>query len=206
MMQPEYAQMLSELVGTLGVSGGSIELTPEQVQGMLEKLPEDLSPERRAVMEAAYSLIGKVNYFWDGKSDVIGWDSRWGMPMKVTSVGSSTTGMTLPFGLDCSGFITWFFINAMGDSSYANVIGHGARNQYGRCEKISWSEALPGDLFFYPDLGRVGIIAGKDGNGNLLVVHCTSSQNSVVVTGLQGFTKIRRPICFEIEKIGKIRK
>lgn len=196
LMQPEYAQMLSELVGTLGVTGGEIELTIEQVQEMLENLPEDLSPERRAVMEAAYSLVGKVNYFWGGKSEVIGWDSRWGTPMKVTAAGSGTTGMTLPFGLDCSGFVTWTFINATGTPSYANIIGHGARNQYGKCEKINWNEALPGDLVFYPDLGHVGIVAGEDDNGNLLVIHCASSQNNVVVTGLQGFTKIGRPVLY----------
>lgn len=194
LMQPEYAQMLSELVGTLGVAGQSIELTPEQVREMLENLPEDLSPERRDIVKAAYSLVGKVNYFWGGKSEVIGWDSRWGTPTKVTAAGSSTTGMTLPFGLDCSGFVTWVFINAMGDPSYANVIGHGASNQYGKCKKISWSEALPGDLVFYPDLGHVGVIVGIDENGNLLVAHCASSQNNVVVTGVQGFTKIGRRI------------
>lgn len=195
-MQPEYAQMLSELVGTLGVMGGSVELTPDQIQEMIEKLPEDLSPERKAVIEAAYSLVGKVNYFWGGKSEVIGWDHRWGNPMKVTSAGSSTTGMTLPFGLDCSGFVTWVFINATDDPSYANVIGHGARNQYGKCERISWNEALSGDLVFYPDLSHVGIVAGTDDNGNLLVVHCASSQNTVVVTSLQGFTKIGRPVLY----------
>lgn len=196
LMQPEYAQMLSELVGTLGISGGAIELMPEQVQEMLENLPKDLSPERRAVMKAAYSLVGKVNYFWGGKSEVIGWDSRWGIPMKVTSAGSSTTGITLPFGLDCSGFVTWVFINATGDASYANVVGHGARNQYGKCEKISWNEAQPGDLVFYPDLSHVGIVAGEDNSGNLLIVHCASSQNTVVVTGVQGFTKIGRPVLY----------
>ncbi|MFW5676839.1 MAG: C40 family peptidase [Acetivibrio ethanolgignens] len=127
---------------------------------------------------------------------MIGWDSRGGTPTKVTAAGSSTTGMTLPFGLDCSGFVTWVFINAMGDPSYANVIGHGARNQYGKYKKISWSEALPGDLVFYPDLGHVGIIAGKNEDGALLVVHCASSQNNVVITGLQGFTKIGRPLLY----------
>lgn len=196
-MQPEYAQMLSELVGTLGITGSSIELTPEQVQEMLENLPDDLSPERRAVMEVAYSLVGKVNYFWGGKSEVIGWDSRWGISMKVTSAGSNTTGMTLPFGLDCSGFVTWVFINATGDPSYANVIGHGARNQYGKCEKISWNEAQPGDLVFYPDLGHVGIVAGKGDSGNLLVIHCASSQNTVTITGARGFTEVGKPISFE---------
>ena len=196
LMQPEYAQMLSELVSTLGITGGAIELTDEQIQQMMKNLPEDLSPKRKAVVEKAYSLVGKVNYFWGGKSEVIGWDSRWGTPKKVTAAGSGTTGMILPFGLDCSGFVTWTFINATGDPSYANVIGHGARNQYGKCKKISWSEAMPGDLVFYPDLGHVGIVVGKDGEGDLLIAHCTSSQNNVVVTGLQGFTKIGRPVMY----------
>lgn len=196
MMKPEYAQMLSELIGTLGVSGGSVTLTPAQAREMLENLPENLPSERKAVMRAAYSLVGKVNYFWGGKSAVVGWDSRWGTPKKVTAAGSSMTGTTRPFGLDCSGFVTWVFINATGNQDYANIIGHGAANQYGRCKKINWNEAQPGDLVFYPDLGHVGIIAGTDTNGNLLVVHCASSQNNVVVTGLQGFTRIGRPVLF----------
>lgn len=91
--------------------------------------------------------------------------------MKVTSAGSSTTEITLPFGLDCSGFVTWTFVNATGDTSYANVIGHGARNQYTKCQNISWDEAQLGDLVFYPDLGHVGIVSGKDENGNLLIIH-----------------------------------
>ncbi len=198
MMKLEYVQMLSELIGTLGMSGGgSVALTPEQAQKMLENLPKNLPPERKAVMQAAYSLVGKVNYFGGGKSAVIGWDSRWGTPKKVTAAGSSMTGTTRPFGLDCSGFVTWVFINATGNPDYTNIIGHGAANQYGRCKKISWSEAQAGDLVFYSDLGHVGIIAGTDADGNLLVVHCASSQNNVVVTGLQGFTRIGRPVLFE---------
>ena len=88
LMKPQYAQMLSELVGTIGVTRGDITLTPEQIKEMLENLPENLPPERKAVMEAAYSLVGKVNYFWGGKSSAIGWDSRWGTPTKVTAAGS----------------------------------------------------------------------------------------------------------------------
>ena len=81
--------------------------------------------------------------------------------------------------------------------SYANVIGHGTANKYSRCENIDWSEAQAGDLVFYPDLGHVGIIAGTDDNGNLLVVHCASPQNNIVVAVLQGFTKIGRPVLFD---------
>ena len=106
LMKPQYAQMLSELVGTIGVTRGDITLTPEQIKEMLENLPENLPPERKAVMEAAYSLVGKVNYLWGGKSSAIGWDSRWGALTKVTAAGSIDTGTTRPFGLDRSGFVT----------------------------------------------------------------------------------------------------
>ena len=45
-------------------------------------LPRNLSKERRAVVERALSLAGKVNYFWGGKSLVFGWDDRWGQLAK----------------------------------------------------------------------------------------------------------------------------
>ena len=48
-------------------------------------LPRNLSKERRAVVERALSLAGKVNYFWGGKSLVFGWDNRWGQLAKVTA-------------------------------------------------------------------------------------------------------------------------
>ena len=85
---------------------------------------------------------------------------------------------TIPYGLDCSGFVEWVFNNTFGV-----VVGHGggARSRYNYCRKISWAEAQPGDLVFYPDLGHVGIVAGYDGERNVLIVHC--SLNGVVVTG-----------------------
>ena len=76
------------------------------------------------------------------------------------------------------------------------MVGHGggARSQYSYCRKISWAEAQPGDLVFYPDLGHVGIVVGYDGEGNVLIVHC--SLNGVVVTGRVGFTLVGRPEVF----------
>lgn len=73
---------------------------------LLRDLPEGLSPEREAVVRTACSLVGKVNYFWGGKSLVIGWDARWGELRQVTAAGSSTTGTYRPYGTDCSGCAT----------------------------------------------------------------------------------------------------
>lgn len=159
---------------------------------LLRDLPEDLSPEREAVVRTACSLVGKVNYFWGGKSLVIGWDARWGELRQVTAAGSSTTGTYRPYGLDCSGFVDWVFYN---QSDGSHVIGHGggATMQHSYCTNISWADAQPGDLVFYPDNSHVGIVGGKDANGELLIIHCASGYNNVVITGLEGFTSIGRP-------------
>lgn len=159
---------------------------------LLRDLPEGLSPEREAVVRTACSLVGKVNYFWGGKSLVIGWDVRWGELRQVTAAGSSTTGSYRPYGMDCSGFVDWVFYNATGGQY---VIGHGggATMQHNYCTDISWSAAQPGDLVFYPDNSHVGIVGGRNANGELLIIHCASGYNNVVVTGLEGFTSIGRP-------------
>lgn len=189
-LKPEYAQMLAELVGTYG---GEVSLNEAQIRAMLAAMPKDISERRRAVVEKAYSLLGKVNYFWGGKSSAIGWDSHWGKPTRVTAAGSRTTGTIRPYGLDCSGFVDWVFNNSLG-----YVIGHGggAASQHGHCKPISWSEAQPGDLVFYPGDTHVGVFVGKNSNGDPLIIHCASSQNNVVLTGLQGFVSIGRPDCF----------
>ena len=191
LMQPKYQELFMALTG----SYQNIELSPENVAKIMENLPADLSAERRQVVLTAYQLLGKVHYFWGGKSLIIGWDSRWGMPMKVTAEGSSTTGTVRPFGLDCSGMVDWVFYNQSGGQY---VIGHGggATTQHSYCTPIAWSDAQPGDLVFYPGDSHVGIVCGFDSNGNIMVIHCASSENNVVVTGKSGFTSIGRPEYF----------
>lgn len=93
------SDMLATLAGDLTISDAT-------AKKLLADLPADLDPERRAVVETACRLVGKVNYFWGGKSLVIGWDSRWGQLTKVWADGSSTTGTYRPYGLDCSGCAT----------------------------------------------------------------------------------------------------
>ena len=181
----EQRDLLRELIEDVySVSGDTAAL--------LRDLPEGLSPEREAVVRTACSLVGKVNYFWGGKSLVIGWDARWGELRQVTAAGSSTTGTYRPYGTDCSGFVDWVFYNATGGGY---IIGHGggATAQHSYCTDISWADAQPGDLVFYPDNSHVGIVGGRDANGELLIIHCASGYNNVVVTGLEGFTSIGRP-------------
>lgn len=191
LMQPEYQELFAALTG----SYQDIELSPDEVVKIMKNLPADLSEERKQVVLTAYQLLGKVNYFWGGKSLVLGWDSRWGMPMEVTAEGSSTTGTVRPFGLDCSGMVDWVFYNQSGGQY---VIGHGggATAQHSYCTPIAWSDAQPGDLVFYPGDSHVGIVCGFDSGGNIMIIHCASGANNVVVTGKIGFTSIGRPEYF----------
>ena len=188
LMQPEYQELFAALTG----SYQDIELSPDEVAKIMENLPADLSEARREVVLTAYQLLGRVHYFWGGKSLVIGWDSRWGMPMEVTAAGSSTTGTVRPFGLDCSGMVDWVFYNQSGGQY---VIGHGggATAQHSYCTPIDWSDAQPGDLAFYPEDSHVGIVCGFDNSGNIMIIHCASGYNNVVVTGKAGFTTVGRP-------------
>lgn len=181
-------EMLQELIGDLlHVSANAADV--------LMNLPDDLSSERRAVVEAACSLVGKVNYFWGGKSLTLGWDSQWGTFRKVTADGSPTTGTFRPYGLDCSGFVDWVFYNAT-EGGY--IIGHGggAHAQHTYCTPISWEDTIPGDLVFYPDDTHVGIVGGWDEDGELLIIHCSSYRNNVDITNREDFVSAARPVSF----------
>ena len=62
LMQPEYQELFMALTG----SYQDIDLSPEEIQEIIKKLPADLSEERKQVVLTAYQLLGKVNYFWGG--------------------------------------------------------------------------------------------------------------------------------------------
>ena len=193
--QNDALDILLENLGSLNIPMGSLTISQEDAIELLESLPDDLDPARKAVVETAVQLVGRVSYFWGGKSLILGWDDRWGTSMEVTAAGSGSTGTVRPFGLDCSGFVDWTFYNATNGSYYPGR-GGGAATQHSYCTNISWNDAQPGDLVFYPDDSHVGIVGGKDADGNLLIVHCSGGANGVVITGSAGFTTVARPDCF----------
>ena len=193
LLKPDYDDIFLSLIGNYQPGGTPI--GPVDISDIQGTLPDDLDPLRESIVLTAYQLLGKVTYFWGGKSLILGWDSRWGTPTTVTAPGSGSTGKVLPFGLDCSGFVDWTFYNAT-SGAYLPGRGGGAASQHGYCTNIAWSDALPGDLVFYADDSHVGIVCGYDSVGNLLVIHCSGGQNGVVVTGREGFAVAARPDLF----------
>lgn len=160
-----------------------------------ERLPDELSMERRMVVTYALALVDKVDYFWGGKSLVLGWDDRWGELTEVTAEGSDSTARRQPYGLDCSGFVDWAFYNASG-GAYVIGQGGGAMEQHINCVDIEWDEVQPGDLLFYPEDEHVGIAAGRDWLGRLLVVHCASGTGGVAISHRTGFETAARSVWY----------
>ena len=176
-------------------------LTREEINAIQSYIPEGITIKSEIVVEAAESLVGKVNYFWGGKSLAIGWDERFGTDMEVTSPGSSSTGTIRPFGLDCSGFVTWVFVNAgLPADSIELTIGHGTTAQWNVSTSIPASTAMEGDLAFLAIPGtrkvnHIGIVVGRNDDGQILVAHCSSGANNVSIATAEsvGFHLFRRP-------------
>ena len=179
------------LYGSLG-SGEAVPLTDAELVSFVEN--QGLSEERKSILTNALSLVGKVPYFWGGKSSAIGWDSAWGTMRKVTAAGSPSSGSIRAFGLDCSGFVTWAFNN----SGMGYAVGHGTSGQKAVSTLVSASTVQAGDLAFVSDYSHVGIVVGQDASGNILVIHCSSGSNNVVLATASsvGFNIFRRPNCY----------
>ena len=199
LMQPEFQRLFASLTGDTAF----VDMSGEEAQAIRTSLPTGLAMQRESVVLAAYSLVGQVKYFWGGKYPYVGWNSLWSVPRVVGSDGSKTTGTVRSYGLDCSGFVTWVFVNAAGDESVADAIGNGSANQWSKSLSLGWDEAQPGDLAFRASPGststnHVGIVVAKREDGTYLVAHSSSSKNGVVVTEAwsSGFRYMRRPALY----------
>lgn len=195
-----YGEAISNMATALqktlyGAQGGSqggesVPLTDEELIAFVER--QNCNETRKYILSTALSLVGKVPYFWGGKSDA-GWNDEWNTPKVVTATGSSATGTILPYGLDCSGFTDWVFKTAMGVSIKA-----GSWNQWDNSYAITEAELLPGDLGFMAVPGTVPvnhvlIYAGENEDGAHMWVHCTSG-SGVVLNSPDYVSYYRRPI------------
>jgi len=182
------------LYGTLG-SGDTVALTDAELIAFVNQ--QNCNTTRKHILTTALSLVGKVPYFWGGKS-AAGWNDEWNTPKLVTASGSSTSGTIRPYGLDCSGFTDWVYKTALGVSLY-----EGTWNQWDNTYAITESELLPGDLGFMAEPGTVPvnhvlIYAGKGENGEQMWVHCASG-TGVVLNSPDYVTQYRRPSNVDFE-------
>ena len=160
--------------------------------------------EQRIFIESALSLTGRVHYFWGGKCYMQGEDPDWGNMRTVRSPGHSTTGTKQPYGLDCSGLISWCFIQSgHNKTEMEESIGSGTWNQWQKSVEINRSDISIGDLAFanrYPGAkgNHVGICVGFF-KGEPVIAHCSNTEDNVVVTTCGDlFRYFRRPSVFSL--------
>ncbi len=159
-------------------------------EGQIEELvarADTNDPNRQAVLRAAFSLVGRVPYFWGGKSEP-GWNEEWNAPRIVTSPGSDSTGSIQAYGLDGSGYIDWVWSTAGYPllSDPAAILNADTVLQ-------------PGDLVYASEgLDQVGIYYGKEEDGNNLYLYC-SPEAGVVIGGYSEWHFFCRSI-FETEE------
>lgn len=164
------------LFGT-AIAGQAVPLTDAELIAFVNR--QSCNATRKHILTTALSLVGKVPYFWGGKSGS-GWNAEWNTPKLVTAIGSSSTGSILPYGLDCSGFSRWVYLTAMDVSIGVNCDG-----QYPNTYAITTDELLPGDLGFLADddgWGHVLIFAGYSEEGKRMWVHSTWGSGVVLNT------------------------
>lgn len=128
---------------------------------------------RAGVVAAATYLAAdlgyRIEYFWAGKYAYEGLNPNWGCERnwwdrKVCSQKSS--GDTCIYGMDCTGFTKWAFVNAGFDVSLIPRSSQQSSN-WGTVKPASFNfdspskvEPQPGDILYTP--GHVGLIIGVD--------------------------------------------
>jgi hypothetical protein len=125
---------------------------------------------REGVVAAARYLSTELGviipYWYGGKHTQKGLSSEWGCGKAITADPATTqqpTGTTHPYGMDCSGFVSWSVRNG---GYKASTIPAGSTNQGNFTDdKIPWgtesiSYAKPGDLAW--NSSHIGVIIAVD--------------------------------------------
>lgn len=178
------------IYGTLG-SGTVVPLTDAELIAFVNM--QNCNATRKHIITTGLALVGKVPYFWGGKS-AAGWNDEWNTPKLVTAAGSSSSGTIRPFGLDCSGFSDWTYKTALGISLQAGTGG-----QWENSTAITAEELLPGDLGFLMESDGSGwnhvlIFAGYAADGTRMWVHSAGGTGVVFNSpSYESSLKLRRP-------------
>lgn len=155
-------------------SGGSGDTSLENVEELIGDLPDDLSENRRKMINVAASAIGKIPYYYGGIASNPGFEgNNFG-----ATIGPDSKGRTKK-GLDCSHFIDWVGWTAIGDN-----FGNGPTGTlYSLSTQVSKDELIPGDIGFLMSGGVTTHVGIYIGNGYW--IHESSSKSNVALTTME---------------------
>lgn len=153
-------------------------LSKEEITTYLNELPEDLSEDRRKVVEFALNSVGYIPYYFGGKPASSGYTGN----NFYNIINPDYKGRVFR-GLDCSGWVNWVMWSAtenkpsaFSTSSFINA-GRG----------ISRGELKAGDIIVRAgsedNIGHIVIFLKWDADGNMVCIHETGQPvNNVTLT------------------------
>lgn len=148
-------------------------LSDEEVEKIMESLPEDISQNRREVIKLSLEAVGRIGYQWGGKAIGSGFFATFGSqtPDEKGRVN----------GLDCSGFVQWVYRSAISKALPASTAS------YGGYALEDYQDLKVGDIGFYKAPGdsdnHMGIYIGKDEAGIDTWVHCAGGSGVTFGSG-----------------------
>lgn len=115
---------------------------------------------RKDLYNTAMSILD-IPYFWGGKYSGLGANAEWGKLKTMNDTRSWAYGKQIPYGLDCSGYTSWVYNQALIPEGKRFITG--SVNQWGATYMISEKDLRVGDIGFYKYGGgvHVGIYIGK---------------------------------------------
>lgn len=163
--------------GLIGNNSGTVTtLSKEEMDKLLNHLPEGTSELRKNIVLQAGDAVGKIPYYWGGSASCKGYEGNdFGTVVTPDYKGRNRKG------LDCSHFVDWVYWTVMNN----NLGNTNTKGQINMCRKINASELLAGDLAFLIDKNgnttHVGIYAGRNEKGEMIWIHENAHDNNVAV-------------------------
>jgi len=133
---------------------------------------------RPDLIRVAYSLVGKVHYWFGGTYYQFGADPTWGQ------YKYDKHSLNKPKGLDCSGFVTWAYYQVTGRQISGNTSDMNFRAHSGEWQIIDKNNLKIGDIGFRrrpSGAQHVGIYIGENSKGENLFVHAGDTDGCILV-------------------------
>ena len=117
--------------GLIGNNGGTVTtLSKEEMDKLLNHLPEETSELRKNIVLQAGDAVGKIPYYWGGAANCAGYEGNY----FGTVVSPDYKGRNRK-GLDCSHFVDWVYWtvmnNNLGNTNTTHVGIYAGRNEKG---------------------------------------------------------------------------
>lgn len=152
----------------------TIPLTREEINYFLNRLDENLSVNRRKVIETALKSVGRIPYYYGGKSYTLGYEgANFGRKVLPDYKGRCLKG------LDCSGWVNWVYNSTFRTNL---VTADGTQKLASVGNKIRREELKPGDLIVRPGHdSHVMMFLEWAPDGRVTVIHENGTANNVSI-------------------------